>query len=103
MVVLADRYGVAISLTVAAASGFVGGVRDRDLSLPREEKDVGAHFLPLLRGGSDHNRVGVFEGASIRVWIEEPSGGDLKTFGVEDGRSEVDYQPFGVTGKVAEG
>ena len=55
VIVLAYRGGVAVSLTVAAAGGFVGGVGDLDLPLTGEEKNVGAHFLTLLGGGGDHH------------------------------------------------
>jgi len=46
---------VAVSLTVAAASGFVGGVSSLDFPLPGEQKDVGAHFLTVLRASGDND------------------------------------------------
>ena len=101
VVVLADRSSVPIPLAVAAASGFVGGVSDFDLPLAGEEEDVGAHLLSLLRGGGNHHRGGIIEGASIGIWVEELSGGNRETFGVEDSGPEIDEQPFRVTGKVA--
>ena len=76
---------------------------DLDLPPPREEKDVGAHLFALLRDGGDHHRRGILEGASVRIWVEEAGGGDLKTFGVENGGFEVDEQPLGVVGRVAKG
>ena len=103
MVVFANRSGVSIPLTVATAGGFVGRVSDFNLSFTGEEEDVGAHFLSFLRGGGNHNRGGIFEGTSIRVWVEEPSGGNRKAFGVEDSGFHVDKQPFRVPWKVAEG
>ena len=90
VVVFAYRSGVAVSLAVAASSGLVGGVSDLDLPLAGEKKNVRAHLLTILRGGGDHHRGGVLEGAGVRVWIEEASGGNRKTFGVENGRLEID-------------
>ena len=92
-----------VPLAVAAASGLVGGVGDLDLPPTGEEEDVRAHFLTLFGGGSDHHRGGVFQGASVGVWVEESSGGDRKSFGVEDGGLEVDELPFWVVGEVSEG
>ena len=89
MGVLTDRSGVTVPLTVPAASGFVGRMSDLDLPLTGEEKDVRAHLLALLGGGGDHHRGGTLEGASIRVGVEEASGGDLKALGIKDGRLEV--------------
>ena len=62
-----------------------------------------AHLLALLGGGSDHHRGGVFEGASVGIGLEESSGGDRKSLGVEDGGLQVDEQPFWVTWEVSEG
>ena len=98
VVVLADRSGVPIPLAVAAAGGFVGRVSDFDFPFAGEEEDVGAHLLSLFGGGGDHNRGGVLEGASIGIRVEEPGGGNREIFGIEDSRSEIDEQPFRVTG-----
>ena len=103
MVVLADRCGVPLPLAVAAACSFVGGVRDFDFPFTGEEENMRAHLLTLFGGGSDHHREGVFEGASIGVWVEEPSRGDPKAFGIEDSGFEINEQPFGVIRKVTEG
>ena len=55
VVIFADRSSVPVPLTVAAASGFVGGVSDFDFPFAGEEENVGAHLFPLLRGGGDHH------------------------------------------------
>ena len=103
MSVLTDWCGMTVALTVAATSGFVSGVGDLDLPPAGEEEDVHAHLFTLLRGGSDHHRGGVFEGASIRVRVEEASRGNLKVFCIEDGGFEVDEQSFRVGREVTEG
>ena len=59
---------------------------------------MGAHLFALLRGGGDHHRRGIFEGTSVGVGVEEASGGDIKAFGVADGRLEVDEQTLRVVG-----
>ena len=98
VVVLAYWGSVTVSLTVAAAGGFVGGVGDLDLPLTGEKKNVGSHLLSLLRGGGNYNRGGVLEGTSVGIWVEEPSGGNRKTFSVEYSGLEVNKQPFRVAG-----
>ena len=62
---------------------------DLDFSLTREEKDVRAHLLTFLGGGGDHYRGGALKGASVGVGVEEAGGGDMKAFGVKNGRLEV--------------
>jgi len=49
---------VAIPLTVATTSGFVGRVSSFDLPFAGEKEDVGAHLFSFLRGGSNNNRRG---------------------------------------------
>ena len=71
---------------------------DLDLSFTREKEDVGDHFLSFFGGGGDHHRGGVFEGASVRIWVEKAGGGDLKAFGIEDSGLEVEKQPLRVAG-----
>ena len=90
MGVLTDWCGVAVPLTVAAAGGLVGGVGDLDFPPSGEEEDVRAHLLTFFGGGSDHHRGGVLQGASVGVRVEESSGGDRKSLGVENGGLEVD-------------
>ena len=102
VIVLADRSGVPVPLTVAAAGGFVGGVSDFDLPLTREVEDVGAHLFSFLGSGSNHHRRGVFDGPSVGIRVKEASGGDHKTLSVEYGGFEVDKQPLRVTGQEAE-
>ena len=58
---------------------------DLDLPLAGEKKDMGAHLLPVLGGGGDYHRGGIFEGTGVWVWVEEASGGDRQAFGVKDG------------------
>ena len=64
---------------------------------------MGAHFLPFLGCGGNHHRGDVFQGAGVRVRVEEAGGSDCKALSVEDGGFEVDEQPFWVAGKVMEG
>ena len=90
VVIFADWGGVAVSLTIAAAGGFIGRVGDLDFPLAREEENMGAHLLSFLRGGGYHHRGGVLEGAGVGVWIEEASGGDCEAFGIKDGGFKVD-------------
>ena len=90
VVVFANWGSVAVSLTVAAAGGFVGGVGDFDLSLTGEKENVGAHLLSFLGGGGDYHRGGVLEGVGVRVRVEVAGGSDCEAFGVEDGCFEVD-------------
>ena len=51
---------------------------------------MGAHFLALFGGGGHHYQRGVLEGISVRVWVEEAGGGDVKAFGIADGGLEID-------------
>ena len=89
VIILADRSGMPIPLTVAAAGGCIGGVGDFNLSFTGEEENVGAHLLSFLRGGSNHHRGGIFEGPGVGVRVEEASRGDRKTLSIEDSRFEV--------------
>ena len=103
VIVLTDRGSVAVPLAVAALGGFICRVGGLDLPSAREQENMGAHLFALLGGGGNHHRGGVLEGTSVRVWIEEVSGGDCKALGVKDGGFEVDKQILGVIGKVTEG
>ena len=87
---------MAISLTVATTGGFVGGVNDLDFPFTVQEKNVGAHLVSLFWGGRDDYGGGVFEGTGSRVRVEEAGGGHSLTFGVEDGRFQVDKMAFRV-------
>ena len=71
---------------------------DLDFPFSGEEENVGAHFLAVFGGGSYHHRGSVFEGTSVRVWVEEAGGGDVQSFGITNGRLEVDKQFLGVIG-----
>ena len=94
MGVLTDWCGVTVPLTVAAAGGLIGGVGDLDFSPSGEKEDVRAHFRTFFGGGSDHHRGGVLQGASVAVRVEEASGGDRKSLGVEDGEQEKEFFVF---------
>jgi len=61
VVILADRGCMAVSLTIAAASGLVGGVSSLGIPLRREQKDIGAHFLTVLGTSGDNDREGKFK------------------------------------------
>ena len=51
---------MAVPLTVAGSSGFVGGVDGFDFSLARQKEDVRAHLLAILGAGCDNDRGGKF-------------------------------------------
>ena len=55
MFLFADRSGIAVPLTFAAASHFVDRVSGLDFSFTGEEEDMIAHPLAILRGSSDDN------------------------------------------------
>jgi len=71
VIVLADGGHVAVSRTIAASSSLVGGVSGFDLSLARQEEDVRAHPLAILRAGCDNDRGGKFQRAGFRTRVEE--------------------------------
>ena len=52
VIVFADWGSVSVSLTIAAASGFVGGVGDFDFPFTGEKEDVGAHLLAEQEKGN---------------------------------------------------
>jgi len=103
VVVFIDRGRVAISLTVAASSGFIGRVSSLYLPLAREKEDVGAHLLTFLRGSCDNDRRGKFQGAGFRIWVEKAGRGDFDALGVEYCSPEVDEETFIVLREIAEG
>jgi len=103
VIVFADRGCVAVSLTVAAPSCFIGRVSSLNLPLAGEEKDVGAHLLTFLRGSCDNDRRGEFQRAGIRIRVKKAGRGDLDTLGIEYCSSEVYEKTFIVLTEVAKG
>jgi len=82
VVVFTDRGRVAVPLTVAATSGFVGRVSSFDLPLAGEKEDVGAHLLTILGGSCDNNRRGELQGAGNRIRVKKTRRGDFDALGV---------------------
>ena len=94
---------MAVSLTIAAASGLVGGVSSFDFPFPGEQKDVGAHPLTVLRAGGDNDRGGKLKRTGFGVRIEKAGRGNLDTLSIEYGSLEVNEESFIIFGEIAGG
>ena len=94
---------MAISLTVAASSSFIGRVSGLDLPFVGEKQDIGAHFLTILRGSCDNDRGGKFQRAGFRIRVEKAGRDDLDALGIEYGSLEAHEEAFFVFRTIAEG
>jgi len=103
VIVFADGGRVAIPLTVAASSSFIGGVGGLDLPLATEKEDVGAHSLTILRAGCDNDRGGKLQRAGFRIRVEKAGRGNLNTFRIEYGSFEVHEETFIGLWEIAKG